>query len=382
MVEYKRNESMKKLSIIFCLCLLIANTLFAETWRTIKQRETEMQAISLNESDTELCTLAAATTYSDGILIFYCEAGISDREILNYVFDFVENELVNNYVDVVKLTSNIINDFRNNDILLAIKYETEPTDYTLTLPCIRTRLYCASYIEKAANDALKKRGIEPEPRQKKEIPYNRMNQIVSKYKTKISEQPKQKEEVPSPDSKESQSEMKKKNESQAEIAEKESSEINKPNSNRDYLNFSLLGGISLQMKPMIDLNIKILLNPYIFIVLQGGVTPVSSESLRISSMPMLPEGTIGFGGCIKPIKAYKMNIFGYAAAGFAYAKLSGGYIKDGKYTDFSFYQMLRACIGLDFPINSWFAISVQDCFDYLINLDFSNSVSAGLTLKL
>lgn len=208
-----------------------------------------------------------------------------------------------------------------------------------------------------------------------------MNQIVSKYKTKVSEQPKHKEEVTSPNSEEPQSEMQKQSEPQAEIVEKETSESNKPNSTRDYLNFSLMGGISLQMKPMIDLNIKILLNPYIFIVLQGGATAVNSETLRISSMSMLPEGTIGFGGCIKPIKAYKMNIFGYASAGFAYSKLNGGYIKDGKYTDYSFYPMLRGCIGLDFPINSWFAISVQDCFDYLINLGFSDSVSAGFTLK-
>ena len=54
----------------------------------------------------------------------------------------------------------------------------------------------------------------------------------------------------------------KESEPQAEIVEKETSESNKPNSTRDYLNFSLMGGISLQMKPMIDLNIKILLNPY------------------------------------------------------------------------------------------------------------------------
>ena len=373
---------MKKLSLIFCICILLANTLFAENWKTIRQKEIGLQVISLNESDTELYTLAAATTYSDGILIFYCEAGISDKEILNYVYDFVEEELVNNYVDVFKLTSNIINDFRNNDILIAINFETEPTDYTLTLPCIRTRLYCASYIEKAAKDALKKRGIEPETRQKKEIPYNRMKQIVSKYKTKVSEQPKQKKEPPSSDSKEPQSEMQKSSEPQAKIVEKETLESNKTNSNGDCINLSLLGGISLQMKPMIDLNIKILLNPYIFIVLQGCATPVNSESLRISSMSMLPEGTIGFGGCIKPITAYEMNIFGYAAVGFAYSKLNGGYIKDGKYTDYSFYPMLRGCIGLDFPINSWFAISVQDCFDYLINLGFSDSVSAGLTLKL
>lgn len=372
---------MKKVSIIFCICILLTNTLFAETWRTIKQKEIGLQTISLNESDTELCTLAAATTYSDGIVIFYCEAGISDKEILNYVYDFVESEVVNNYVDVFKLTSNIINDFCNNDILIAINFETEPVDYSTGLPCIRTRLYCASYIEKAANDALKKRGIEPEPKQKKYIPYDRMNQIVSKYKTKVSEQPKHKEEVTSPNSEEPQSEMQKQSEPQAEIVEKETSESNKPNSTRDYLNFSLMGGISLQMKPMIDLNIKILLNPYIFIVLQGGATAVNSETLRISSMSMLPEGTIGFGGCIKPIKAYKMNIFGYVSAGFAYSKLNGGYIKDGKYTDYSFYPMLRGCIGLDFPINSWFAISVQDCFDYLINLGFSDSVSAGFTLK-
>ena len=368
-----------KIKIIFlCFCMLMVNALFAETWKTVRQKEIGLQVISLNESDTELCTLAAATTYSDGILIFYCEAGISDKEILNYVYDFVETELVQNYVDVFKLTSNIINDFRNNDILIAIKFETEPTNYTSTLPCIRTRLYCASYIEKAANDALKRQGVEPEHRPEKEIPYNRMNQIVSKYKTKL---PEQKKSVTAPVSNEGESEIQKQTEPQLENQKTESPENNKANINRDYLNFSLLGGMSLNMKPMMDLSIKIFLNSYIFIVLQGGATPVNSASLKISSMPMLPEGTIGFGGCVKPIKAYRMNIFGYASAGFAYSKLNGGYIKDGKYTDYSFYPMLRGCMGLDFPINSWFSISVQDCFDYLINLGFTDSVCAGLTLK-
>ena len=151
---------------------------------------------------------------------------------------------------------------------------------------------------------------------------------------------------------------------------------------RDYINLSILGGISFSKTPILDLNLKFLISNHIFIVLQGGATPANNACEKISSMNMLPEGTIGIGGYIKPIKTYQMNIFGYASAGFAKIELKGGYIRDGKYTDSSFYPMLRGCIGFDFPINNWCAISIQNCFDYLFNLGFTDSVSAGLTIQI
>lgn len=151
---------------------------------------------------------------------------------------------------------------------------------------------------------------------------------------------------------------------------------------RDYINLSILGGISFSKTPILDLNLKFLISNHIFIVLQGGATPANNACEKISSMNMLPEGTIGIGGYIKPIKAYQINIFGYASAGVANIELKGGYIRNGTYTTSSFYSMLRGCVGLDFPINNWFAISFQDCFDYLFNLGFTNSLSTGLTIKI
>ena len=44
--------------------------------------------------------------------------------------------------------------------------------------------------------------------------------------------------------------------------------------------------------------------------------------------------------------------------------------------------MLRACAGIDFPISQNFTMSVQDCFDYLFNLGFTDSINAGITIKI
>lgn len=152
--------------------------------------------------------------------------------------------------------------------------------------------------------------------------------------------------------------------------------------NRDYINFSILGGVSLNAIPVVDLNLKLLINKYMFIVIQGGTTAVNNVSQKISSKSMLSERTIGFGGYVKPIKAYKMNIFGYVSGGLVHNELKGGYIKNGIYTDSSFYFMLRACAGIDFPISQNFTMSVQDCFDYLFNLGFTDSINAGITIKI
>lgn len=160
---------MKRLLILCAFALFFSTSIVAQTWTTIKEKTIKTQTISLNESDTELCTLAAATTYQDGVVIFYCEAGTSDKEILSFVYDFIEKEFIKNYVNVFSLTSNIINDFRNNEILIALKFETDPIDYSSGFPCVRSHLYCASYIEKAARDKAKRLGLQVEPSKWKKL---------------------------------------------------------------------------------------------------------------------------------------------------------------------------------------------------------------------
>ena len=96
---------------------------------------------------------------------------------------------------------------------------------------------------------------------------------------------------------------------------------------------------------------------------------------------MMPEFTAGIGLNIKPFKAYQMNIFGYVSAGFSYLDLNCGWINNGKYETKSFYPMVRGCVGIDFPITKTMCVSLQDCFDYLVNLGFNDHISAGITLK-
>ena len=150
----------------------------------------------------------------------------------------------------------------------------------------------------------------------------------------------------------------------------------------DVINFSVLGGLSLQnYKPIIDINMKIWMFQHVFTIIQGGWTAVNSNAQKISSVSMMPEFTAGFGFNIKPFKAYQLNFFGYASAGFSYLDLDCGWIYDGKYETKSFYPMVRGCVGIDFPVNSFLLISVQNCFDYEVNLGYTDHVSIGCTFR-
>ncbi len=64
-----------------------------------------------------------------------------------------------------------------------------------------------------------------------------------------------------------------------------------PHKERDYVNFSILGGASINAKPIIDINIKFLINKYMFIVLQGGGTPVNMQEQKLKKIlkRLLPE---------------------------------------------------------------------------------------------
>ena len=126
---------------------------------------------------------------------------------------------------------------------------------------------------------------------------------------------------------------------------------------------------------------KIWMFPHVFTIIQGGCTAVNSNAQKISSVSMMPEFTAGFGFNIKPFKAYQMNFFGYASAGFSYLNLDCGWIKDGKYETKSFYPMVSGCVGIDFPVNSFLLISVQNCFDYEVNLGYTDHVSIGCTFR-
>lgn len=369
---------MKRLLILCAFAFFLLTSIVAQTWTTIKEKTIKTQTISLNESDTELCTLAVATTYQDGVVIFYCEAGTSDKEILSFVYDFIEKEFIKNYVNVFSLTSNIINDFRNNEILIALKFETDPIDYSSGFPCIRSHLYCASYIEKAARDEAKRLGLQVEPSKTKEIPWEKMEKIVAKYKTQepLIESESSPKEQSLPQKEETQTTKSQKVDIQEELS---SSKLQKME--REKFNISLLGGLSLQAKPIIDCNIKFYCLPNMFIVLQGGGTTIDKISKKITSAMMIPEGSLGIGACIHPFKSYKLNLFGYGSIGFSFIKLDGGYVNNGKYEDYVFYPMFRACVGIDFPITKTMCVSLQDCFDYLVNLGFNDHISAGITLK-
>ena len=329
---------MKHLLILCAFAFFLSSSIVAQTWTTIKEKTIKTQTISLNESDTELCTLAAATTYQDGVVIFYCEAGTSDKEILSFVYDFIEKEFIKNYVNVFSLTSNIINDFRNNEILIALKFETDPIEYSSGFPCVRSHLYCASYIEKAARDKAKHLGLQVEPSKTKEIPWEKMEKIVAKYKT----QEPLIESESSPNSSPKEQSLPQKEETQITTPQKidiqeEPSPSKLQKKEIENFNISLLGGVSLQAKPIIDCNIKFYCLPNMFIVLQGGGTAIDKNSKKIASVKMIPEGSLGIGACIHPFKSYKLNLFGYGSIGFSFIKLDGGNVNNGKYEDYVFY---------------------------------------------
>lgn len=156
----------------------------------------------------------------------------------------------------------------------------------------------------------------------------------------------------------------------------------KNTSPEDIISFSLYGGVSFEAKPSIDLSIKIYCFPNMFILIQRGMIPASSTSLKISPSVMIPQSAVGLGGYIKPIKNYKMSLYGYGAIGLALMGLHGGHIKHDIYINTALYCLLRGCVGIDFPIVSDFVhLSIQNCFDYLIHLGFTNHINAGVTIK-
>ena len=166
------------------------------------------------------------------------------------------------------------------------------------------------------------------------------------------------------------------------ISEEEKAIQSTTRSKEDIINFSVLGGLSLQdFKPMVDVNMKIWILQHVFAVIQGGWTAVNTDTEKISSASMMPEFTAGIGLNIKPFKAYQMNIFGYVSAGFSYLDLNCGWINNGKYETKSFYPMVRGCVGIDFPINSFLLISAQNCFDYEVNLGYTDNISIGCTIR-
>lgn len=139
---------------IFLLCLI---SIHAEKWTTIKEKYTTWQGISIAESDTELCTLAASSTYSDGVVIFYVHAGKRDKQTLLEVYNKVENQLKSDEnANAVEFTTNYISDLRNNGTITAINFETDPIEYKNGIAYVKTHLYWASYIDKAASDLLEK----------------------------------------------------------------------------------------------------------------------------------------------------------------------------------------------------------------------------------
>ena len=147
---------MKKI-ILIIIFSLGSFCLFSQNWEIIKEKNTSTERISLQQSDTELCTLAVTSIYVDGILIFYCHAGIKDKEILIDVFEYLENLLDNNtYVDTVSTASSYIRNLMNEEKLHLLKYDPGEPKYVKGIRCQWIHVYCSSYIDKAAKDLLQK----------------------------------------------------------------------------------------------------------------------------------------------------------------------------------------------------------------------------------
>ena len=134
------------LSLIFILGIY---SVYAEKWTTIKEYKAEWQYINISESDTKLCTLAASTTFSDGVVIFYIHAGVRDKQILLNIYDACSKNL-STYPSssIVEFASSYVNNLRNKGTLSVVNFETDPIEYTsFGIPCVKTHLYCSSWLE-------------------------------------------------------------------------------------------------------------------------------------------------------------------------------------------------------------------------------------------
>lgn len=148
---------MKKQFLIALILLFSFSLVFSEEWKTIREKKTARQYIELAESDAELCTLVAATTYSDGTVIFYCHAGIRDKQNLVNVYENLALNLdINPNESVVENASGQINNLRHSGVIKLIKFDTETPVYSDGYILQKSHVYCDSWIDKPLEDALKK----------------------------------------------------------------------------------------------------------------------------------------------------------------------------------------------------------------------------------
>lgn len=147
----------KKYQIVLFFMTLIVSLSFSEEWKTIREKKTENEYIELAESDTGLCTLAASTTYRDGVLIFYCHAGIRDKQHLVDVYENLELNLdINSKETVVDSASSQINNMRHTGVIKLIKFDNEQPVYTNGYIMQKSHVYCDSWIDKPLKEALGK----------------------------------------------------------------------------------------------------------------------------------------------------------------------------------------------------------------------------------
>ncbi len=148
---------MKKYLILFFQTILFVSLSFSEEWKTIYEKNTVYQYIMLAESDTELCTLAASTTFSDGTLIFYCHAGKRDKKNLMNIYENLALNLdMYPTKSVVGSASSQIKNLRNTGVIKLINFDTEPPEYTDGYITQKSHVYCDSWIDRPLKEMQKK----------------------------------------------------------------------------------------------------------------------------------------------------------------------------------------------------------------------------------
>ena len=78
---------------VLVILLLFTSLCFADEWTTYREKKTTYLYIALSENRNGLYTFASSTTYSDGVVVFYCHAGESDKKILNDIYNVCEKQL-------------------------------------------------------------------------------------------------------------------------------------------------------------------------------------------------------------------------------------------------------------------------------------------------
>ena len=137
---------MRKNSCLLLLSFVLLFSAHADEWKILRETEVDTEYVNISENEEGKCVLIASSSYSDGTLLFYCYAGLSDRQNLLNVYDNVKLNLSSSYeARAVTIASDNINNLRYSGILKLVNLTTDSPEYSNGYIIQKTHLYCDSW---------------------------------------------------------------------------------------------------------------------------------------------------------------------------------------------------------------------------------------------